>query len=480
MPPNILNPKKALSILLSFILLTISGLYFVSTAEAGSSGPESFADLAEELGPAVVNIYTTKVLKTPQTPFMFPFGDHENELLKRFFGLPDRPKHMPQKKMKKTSLGSGVVMSEDGYIITNNHVVEKADEINIRFSDNEEYEAEIIGLDQKTDLALLKIKPKKNLPYVALGDSDKLRVGDWVIAIGNPFGFEQTVTAGIVSAKGRTLGGNVYENFIQTDASINPGNSGGPLFDMNGRVVGINTAIFSRDGGNVGLGFAIPVNMTKSVIKQLKEHGKVTRGWLGVMIQHVTADLAKQFGLDRPIGALVGEVSPGSPAEKAGIHPGDVIVEFMGREITKMSTLPSVVAQTAVGAKADLVLIRDGKRKKLTVTIGKLEEDQVALEGKEAGTSQKLGLTVQGITPELADSLNLDETSGLIITNVEQGSSASEAGLRRGDILLEVNRKPVSDLKEFNKVMRTSKKEKSVLMLIKRKNHTRFAVITRE
>ncbi len=451
--------------------LAVLFMVLTSTAALGRPTPTSFADLAEKLSPTVVNVYTTQVIKTP------PWQNElfENELFRRFFGFPQMPRRHPQ-ELKRTSLGSGVIMSPDGYIVTNNHVVEDADEISVKIANNEEYPARIVGRDPKTDIALIKIDPKHDLPAAEFGDSDKLRVGDWVIAIGNPFGFEHTVTAGIVSAKGRYLGGSTYENFIQTDASINPGNSGGPLFDMNGLMVGINTAIYSRSGGNVGLGFAIPVNMVKTVVEQLKETGTVSRGWLGVMIQHVTSELADQFGLDRPMGALVGEVTPDSPADKAGIEPGDIIVRFGDKEIEQMNMLPAIVAQTPVGKKVKIEVIRDGKRKKLTVTIGKLDEEGGIASGGRV--KKELGLTVQELTPELAESIGIEGEEGLIVTDVDPGSAAAEAGLRRGDLILEVGRQPVNTVEEFTEAVQRAKG--ALLLLVERDNHTRYVVIRRK
>ncbi|MDD5760116.1 MAG: trypsin-like peptidase domain-containing protein, partial [Desulfobulbaceae bacterium] len=303
--------------ILTILALLISGFIQVSPARSQTGAPASFADLAEKYGPMVVNISSTQNVKSRNLPYEYFYNDEQMpEEFRHFFDMPQGPRHQHAlPSQKRTSLGSGVIASADGYILTNNHVVEDADEINVRLANAEEYRAKIIGRDPKTDLALVKIDPKHDLNYVTFGDSDRLRVGDWVIAIGNPFGFEQTITAGIVSGKGRAIGDGPYQNFIQTDASINPGNSGGPLFDMNGQLMGINTAIFSRSGGNIGLGFAIPANMVKSVFTQLKGSGKVTRGMIGVIIQPVTQDLARQFKLDRTIGALIGQVTPGGPAE---------------------------------------------------------------------------------------------------------------------------------------------------------------------
>jgi serine protease Do len=461
------------------IVFTVIFLMLLPGLASAGIRPDNIADLVEKMGPSVVNIYSTKVVTSKQGQGLFPFHQDQEipELFKRFFDFPDQPQAPPQEH-KSQSLGSGVIISADGYIVTNNHVVEEAEEIRVRCTNHEEYDAKIIGRDPKTDVALIKIEPRNGLTFIKFGNSEKLRVGEWVVAIGNPFGFENTVTTGIVSGKGRTIGGGPYENFIQTDASINMGNSGGPLFDLKGELVGINTAIFSRTGGNIGLGFAIPVNMVKNVVDQLKDHGKVTRGWLGVMIQHVTAELAEKFDLDRPIGALVGEVMKDSPAEKAGIKQGDVIIEFMGKEVSSMSTLPSLVAQTVVGTKAELLVIRKGKKTKITVKIGKLDEDHVdSGSTKGESISRKLGLTVQEITPELAQSLGIDEQKGLIISDVEAGSPAATAGISRGEIVLEVNQKPVSDMKEFRDIIAKIKSGDNILLLTKKGDHTRFVVI---
>jgi serine protease Do len=324
---------------------------------------------------------------------------------------------------------------------------------------------------------LIKIEPKADLPFVTFGDSDKLRVGEWVLAIGNPFGLQKTITAGIVSAKGRSINNESYGNFIQTDASINPGNSGGPLFNLKGEMVGVNTAIFSRTGGNIGIGFAIPVNMAKNVFEQLKVQGKVTRGWLGVMIQQVTPDLAENFGLDRPIGALVGQVVPDSPADKAGLKAGDVIIEYNGREVSQMSMLPAMVASTSVGENAKLVLIRNGKKQNITVKIGKLEDEEPVIAGTETGTSKKLGMTVQELTPKLAESLGIGEEQGLIVTDISSGSAAAEAGILRGDIILEINREKAENVAQYKKALQAAQEKESILLLIKRDQHTRFVVL---
>lgn len=461
------------TILLTLLLLATPNLVLANIL------PGDIADLVEEMGPSVVNLYSTKTTKTSRNGGMPQFHDNQDipDLLKKFFDLPI-PERQPQQPQKAQSLGSGVIISADGYIVTNNHVVEGAEEIKVRCTNHEEYDARIIGRDPKTDIALIKIEPRNGLTYVEFGDSDKIRVGEWVVAIGNPYGFENTVTAGIVSAKGRSIGSSPYENFIQTDASINLGNSGGPLFNLDGDLIGINSVIFSRGGGNIGLGFSIPVNMVKNVVDQLKEHGSVTRGWLGVMIQHVTADLAEKFKLDRPIGALVGEVMENSPAAKAGIKQGDVIIKFMGREITNMATLPSLVALTPIDTKAELTIIRKGKRKTIKVTIGKLDEDQLGSDSaSNESINQKLGLTVQEITPELAKTLEIKEDGGVIISDVTSGSPAALAGIRRGEIILEINQKPVASIKEITEILEAIKPDSNILLLTKRDDHTRFIVI---
>lgn len=472
---------KTMKLLLALFLLLNVSLAGAAEPQAIGDLPGSFADLVEKKGPAVVNVYTTKVIKG-RPGFNLPFhNDGQQEMpdfFKKFFDLPDEPQEMPEHEQKAQSLGSGVIISADGYIVTNNHVVDDSEEIRVRCTNHEEYDAKIIGRDPKTDVALIKITPKNGLTYVGFGNSDTLRVGDWVVAVGNPFGLENTVTAGIVSGKGRSIGENPYENFIQTDASINMGNSGGPLFNVKGDLVGINTAIYSRTGGSIGLGFAIPANMVKNVVDQLKESGKVTRGWLGVMIQHVTAELAKEFGLERPYGALVGEVVKDSPADEAGVKQGDVIIAFMGKEINQMSELPAMVAQVKVGTKAELTILRKGVKKVLTVKIGKLDEEQMAGGGSgESQVSRQLGLTVQELTPELAKTMDIKDGKGLIVADVAAGSTAALSGIKRGAIIQEVNQKPVSKLAEFNEILKKTKEGENLLLLVKEGDHTRFVVL---
>jgi len=475
---RVLHLRKNQIFAVSSVTLLLLMALVASVRTATGAVPTGFADLAEKLSPTVVNVYTTQTVAMSSSPHQFLPDEMEiPEPFKRFFGIPDQNQDSPKREFKRTSLGSGVIVTSDGYILTNNHVVEDADEIHVTLSTFEEYEAKIIGRDAKSDLALIKIEPKDKLPAVTFGNSDDLRVGDWVLAIGNPFGLQQTVTAGIVSAKGRSINNESYGNFIQTDASINPGNSGGPLFNLNGEMVGVNTAIYSRSGGNIGIGFAIPVNMAENVFAQLKDKGKVARGWLGVMIQQVTNDLAKSFNLDRPIGALVGQVVPDSPAAKAGLKAGDVIISYNGKEVSQMTMLPAMVANTEVGSKAKIELIRDGKKMTVTVEIGLMNEEETALANAETGTSKKLGMTVQQLTPKLAESLGIEETEGLIVTDVDPDSAAAEAGIHRGDIILEINREKVGSVAEYHKALQDAAGKKTVLMLVQRDRNTRFVVI---
>ncbi len=429
--------------------------------------PRSFTDLAKKMKPSVINIRSTKIVKHPGRGFWSPFGD---EFFERFFGE-NPPREFPQ-----NSLGSGFIIDEKGYILTNNHVIEKADKIKVRLSDEEEFDAEVVGRDPKTDIALIKIEPTKPLQAVTMGDSDKLQVGEWLIAIGNPFGLEHTVTAGIVSAKGRVIGSGPYDDFIQTDASINPGNSGGPLINMRGEVVGINTAIIER---GQGIGFAIPINMAKQILLQLKEKGEVTRGWLGVMIQRVTPELAKQFGLEKSEGALVAQVMEDSPAEKAGIKREDIIIEFADKKIHKMTELPKIVANTPIGKRVDVKVIRQGREKKLKVEVAELKEKKVAKAG-EFTTEKALGITVQDLTPEIAKHLGISEKAGVLVSEVKVGSPAHEADIRRGDVIKEIDRQPIEDLEGYSREMAKLKGKNEILMLIQRGENTVFVVLERE
>jgi serine protease Do len=425
--------------------------------------PFSFADLAEKLKPAVVNISTSKTLRQQGGMQRAPFGGGHS--FDRFFGGDDFFEKffgdIPQREFKQKSLGSGFIISHDGYIFTNNHVVEQADKILVKLSDGEkEYEAKIIGKDVKTDIALIKIKPNKSLTVVEIGDSDKLRVGDWVMAIGNPFGLEQTVTAGIVSAKGRVIGAGPYDNFIQTDASINPGNSGGPLFSMDGKVIGINTAIVAQ---GQGIGFAIPINMANRMLPELKTKGEVSRGWLGVSIQDVTEEIAKNLKLKEPTGALIAEVFEGDPAAKAGLKSGDVITAVNGRPIKNSHELLMIVADFRVGEQVEIKALHDGQEQVFQVLIA-ARTDKAEL----AAGGEYFGLAVQELTPEIANRLGISQKAGVIVVGVTEGSPADEAGIRPQDLILQVNKVKVNSLKDYQREIGKAGSKEGVSLLIKR------------
>ena len=432
-----------------------------------------FVVLAKKLKPLVVNISTTQVSEGRGShEFSSPFGDEDpfNDFWRRFFGGP-----APRGPQRQRSLGSGFIIDGDGSILTNNHVVENAQKIVVKLSaDDQEYEAKVIGRDPKTDIAVIKINAKTNLPAATFGDSDRLEVGEWVVAIGNPFGLDSTVTSGIVSAKGRHIGQGPYDNFIQTDASINPGNSGGPLINLRGEVIGINTAIFSRTGGNMGIGFAIPINLVKEVLPQLRGKGKVTRGFLGVLIQKVTPEIAESLGMDKGNGALVANVTKDGPADKAGVKVGDVIIEFDGKEVKDSSDLPIIVARTPVDRRARMKVLRDKKEITLTVSVGELKDAEVVASVPEKG---ELGLTVQRLTPQMAESLGLDKSEGVVVTAIEPGSAADEAGIRRGDVIVEVDRKLVRNLDEYKKAVAAIRKGRGVLFLVRRGDSTLFLAL---
>ena len=429
--------------------------------------PESFASLVRGIKGAVVNINTTKKVRLPKDhPDLdapAPEGRDPHDFFDRFFGGRERD-------LNQRNMGSGVILHPDGYIVTNEHVVADTEAIQVRLSTGKQYRAEVIGKDPKTDLALIKIRPETPLPVVPMGDSDRLEVGDWVLAIGNPFGFDHSVTAGIVSGKGRVLGAGPYDDYIQTDAAINPGNSGGPLFNLRGEVVGITTAIIPRSQ----FGFAIPSNQAKRVLLQLKERGKVTRGWLGVVVKQVTSSVAGSPDLPEAQGALVSEVLLDSPAERAGIRPGDVILQFGGRPVREVRDLPRIVAEAQVGSEAEVGIQRDGKAMTLRIRLGELREDRLArLRPQEA----PFGLAVQDLTRELAKDLGVPPGQGIAVARVSPGSSADEAGIRPGDVILEVNRRPVNARDEFEAVLRQQSGGSSLLFLVRRHDSTRFVAM---
>lgn len=433
--------------------------------------PQSFADLVDKVQPAVVNISTTTTVKVPGNPFQHFFGQNPHDpfgdFFEDFFGA------VPDRELKQRSLGTGFIIDKTGLIITNNHVVEKADEIKVKLTDSREFKATVIGRDPKTDLALIKISsPFEKLPVLLLGDSDKIRVGDWVLAIGNPFGLEHTVTKGIISATGRVIGSGPYDNFLQTDAPINPGNSGGPLINLRGEVVGINTAIVP---GGQGLGFAIPSNMAQSITSQLRKKGRVTRGWLGVSMQPMTPELAASFGLKEARGALVAGVIPQSPAERAGIRSGDIILSFAGRSIQEANDLSRVVADTPAGQEVTIKLFRDGKEFNLDARLEEFSEEKISRDN--AHHPDELGMRVAALDANWRRKLGVQELTGIVVVAVAEGSPAAAAGIESGDIIREVNRQPVKTPDEFFAALSKKKKGESLLLLIKRSGNVLYLLL---
>jgi len=482
------------------LALLAAGLAWIGLATVGGIGaagarpvPESFADLAEKLLPSVVNVSTSQSSK-PATPGetrrrgpempQFPPGSPFEEFFKEFFER-NRPDAPPR---RATSLGSGFVIDASGLVVTNNHVVADADEITVILQDDTSLKAELVGHDPKTDLALLRVKPNKPLPALTWGESDASRVGDWVLAIGNPFGLGGSVTAGILSARQRDINSGPYDDFIQTDASINRGNSGGPLFNMKGEVIGVNTAIFSPSGGSIGIGFAIPSSLARPVIEQLKEFGRTRRGWLGVRIQGVTDEIAESLGLGKARGALVASVTEKGPAAAAGIQAGDVILRFDGREISEMRRLPRVVAETAIDKKSKVVVWRKGKEVSLDVTVGELEEKEeadVAVSGTPSPggkptTVETLGLSLSGLSADLRQKFSIgDEIAGVVVTAVAADSAAAEKGIRAGDVILEVGQEEVKAPADIAAKVDAARKanRKSLLLLIDRQGDLRFVAL---
>ncbi len=463
--------------LISSILI----LLFTSYVVNAKSAPESFADLAEKLSPSVVNISTTTVVeqKSRQMP-SFPPGSPFEDFFKQF----DKPEN---KKRRAQSLGSGFIIDKTGYVITNNHVIDNAEKIMVILYDDTSFEATVVGKDPKTDVALLKIDPKNTkLKAVKFGNSNKLRVGDWVMAIGNPFGFGGTVTAGIVSARGRNLSGS-YDDYIQTDASINRGNSGGPLFDMKGNVVGINTAIFSQSGGSVGIGFAVSSNLAKQVTDQLKKYGRTKRGWLGVLIQEVSDEIAESLGMNEAKGALVSSATTGGPAEKAGVKTGDVIIKFNNIEIKNMKELPKVVAGTPVGKSVPLVILRNGKELTLNVTLGELELaekenliGQTSKKNVKAKDYGKLGFTAEELSDQNKNKFKLNDiNTGVVITSVKDNSPAQKAGLSPGMVIIRVGQVEVNSMGVIDNAIKNAvkQKRKALLFLVKVESGTRFVAL---
>ena len=429
---------------------------------------KAFASVARSVSPSVVFIQSEGMVASRDTPgFIMPFDENapfNRDLLEKFFGFqfPDLPAPgSPPEKRREIDKGSGFifktkqgVLSDKSYILTNNHVVENADKIRVQLQNGRELEATLVGSDPQSDVAVLEIY-NGELPGLSLGDSSKLEVGEWVIAIGNPFGLSHTLTVGVVSAKGRTsLGISDYEDFIQTDAAINPGNSGGPLVNLDGEVVGINTAIFSRSGGYMGIGFAIPINLAKGIAYQLIDSGEVTRGFIGIVIQPLTSELAESFGLKNQAGILVAQVNDDSPAARAGLKQGDIIVAYQGKPVTSVGDFRNRISLTAPNSREQISIIRDGKRKNLTVMIGKLGKDDMA-SGATTQTAPQLGLTVQTITPLLANQFEIIAGVGVVVTQVDSGSISAEAGIEPGSVILQVNRTPVNTAAEFRRALET-------------------------
>jgi len=488
------NRRQSTFLGVAFLILTgiVAGFYLSSSldvqptsdAQVREVSPESadfldrlglaLSEISEAVKPAVVNISTEKTVKIQDTPFEHFFDD---PFFRRFFGERGGPFGGPH-EYKSRSLGSGVIVTDDGYILTNNHVIKDADKIKVLLNDKREFEGKVIGKDPKTDLAVIKIDAE-NLPTLKLGDSDKLNVGSLVIAVGNPYGLNFTVTMGIVSAVGRAnVGIADYEDFIQTDAAINPGNSGGALVNTRGELVGINTAIFSTSGGYQGIGFAIPSNMARNVMDNLIKHGKVIRGWLGVTIQDITAEIAKHFDVKTEKGALVSDVVEDSPAEKAGFRRGDIIIRYDGREVRDTYSLRNMVASTTPGSNVTVKVIRNGKEKTLTVKIGELPETMAA-PGEEGGGSALAGLSVRELTPELRERYGIpDKVDGVIVAGVAPGSNM-RGKIRPGDVITEINKNPIRNLRDYTRAVRKTAGEKDILLLVFRKGSYVYITLKR-
>ncbi len=444
--------------------------------------PISFADLAEEKTPSVVNISTTTIVRDKRGMDMpqFPEGSPFEDFFKEF---EDRGK-----SRRTQSLGSGFIIDKDGIVVTNNHVIENAEQITVFLSDDQQFEATLVGRDEKTDIAVLKFDPRETkLVAAEFGDSDNLRVGDWVMAIGNPFGLGGTVTAGIVSARGRDIGSGPYDDYIQTDASINRGNSGGPLFNMDGEVIGINTAIFSQSGGSVGIGFAISANLAVSVVEQLIQYGRTRRGWLGVFIQEVTEDIAESLGLETATGALVSSVTEDGPAEKGGVEAGDVITAFNGKDVLRSRDLPRIVAETPVDETVSVDVIRNGNKITLNITLGELEKAEkngilaASPTKNEAQSFDEVGLSIAPLSPALAERFDLEaDADVVVVTEVDKEGPSARKGISAGDIIRRLNQSRITSVSEFADVIKTAIADdrKGVLMLIESDGQTRFVQVS--
>ncbi|HTN33998.1 MAG TPA: DegQ family serine endoprotease [Marinobacter sp.] len=474
--------RRALGTLL---MLSVLVVFFWSQSIAASSLPD-FTELVEDNSGAVVNISTVSTPKSGNASlYGSPFSERQLEQLPEFFQEFFRDRHpspggAPGIAPSRRSMGSGFIVSSDGYVLTNNHVVDGADEIIVRLSDRRELPARLIGTDPRSDIAVLKIEDGDDLPVVHIGSSRDLKVGEWVFAIGSPFGFDYTVTAGIVSALGRSLPSENYVPFIQTDVAINPGNSGGPLFNLNGEVVGINSQIYTRSGGFMGVSFAIPIDDAMNVFRQIRDNGVVSRGWLGVLIQEVSRDLAESFGLKRPRGALIAEVMDGSPAQKAGLQSGDIVLAYDGDEVQLSSDLPPMVGRTPIGETARLTVLRGGKEITVDVIIGQLPEQDGTLpagptedQGNGAGNAP-LGMTVEPLPADLADSLGVQ--GGILVTNVTRGA-AFDAGIRARDVITEIDRKKVATVSDYQKVIASLPDNRAVSVRVVRQGRAIYLVM---
>ncbi len=461
---------------LSIILLMMAAQIAVIQPVFARAALPDYVSLIEKHSPEVVKITTTyggdESLKSDKnTPNLPELPEEVPEFLKRF--LEQIPQQGPNPR--GSGFGSGFVVSEDGYILTNHHVIEGASRIQVALQDRHEYDAEVIGSDPRSDIALIKIKAK-GLQVADLGSSDSLKVGQWVMAIGAPFGFDYTATQGIISALSRSLPDGTYVPFIQTDAAVNPGNSGGPLYDLDGRVIGVNAQIYTRTGGYMGLSFAIPIDVVKGIMDQLKEKGYVSRGWLGVVIQDVTQDLAESFGLDRPHGSLVASVSPDGPADKGGITAGDIILEFDGRPVDRNGDLPPIVGVTPVGKDVKVKVLRDGKHKTLTVAVGELPDDVNKEKRRPVISKTRLGIGAEPLDDELKAELSVSK--GVVVGSVEPGSPAAKAGIRAGDVLLTFNKVEIDSPKTLREVVNSAPADKSLPALISRGGNPLFMPVT--
>jgi serine protease Do len=459
--------KKLVIALTLFVFVAGTGIPAVTAAQTDTAVqmvPQNFSALSEKVGPSVVNIQVEKVTRPARHAYPDGRGDMHKDFRDFFgphFGNPGPRQHRP------SGLGTGFIIDQEGFIVTNNHVVEGAEKIKVVLQDEREFEAIIVGRDPQTDLALIKVEAGKKLPAVPIGRSSELEVGEWVVAIGNPFGLEHTVTAGIVSAKGRVIGAGPYDDYIQTDASINPGNSGGPLLNMQGEVVGINTAIIAS---GQGIGFAIPIDMASNIVAELKADGAVTRGWLGVAIQDLKGDLASYYDIEEGHGVLVTQVVSGDPADKAGIQPNDIILEIDGSRVNSSRELTAKAAGLTVDEKIDVVVMRDGKEKRLSLKVGQ-RPMTLAQSGKPGAEKEaEYGIRVSDLTPEMARQLNIEGARGAVVTAVKPGSKAAKAGLQEGDVIVEVNRHEIDSAKDFQKRVLKHKKSGDLKLLVKQAN----------